>query len=325
MFNFSFGNGAGGFPGGMPHPGAGGGGGGGRGGRGPPAEVDNNKFYELLGAAKDSNDADIKKAFRKAAMTHHPDKGGDPEKFKEISKAYEVLSDPEKKALYDEYGEEGLEGGGGGGGPAGMDIFDLFGGGMFGGGGGGRDPRSRGKAKGEDVVFPLKVTLEDLYNGTSKKLRLTKNILCPQCGGKGGKGEGTCRDCKGQGVRIVIRQLGPGMIQQMQTACAACKGTGSLIAEKDRCKKCNGDKTIKEKKTLEVFITKGMRHNEKITFNGEADEAVSSSTTQHTHPHPHPHYTSRIISAPHAPPHAPHYPTPRRLRWRDSLAVDRLG
>ena len=146
---------------------------------------------------------------------------------------------------------------------------------MFGGGGGGRDPRSRGKQKGEDVVFPLKVALEDLYNGTSKKLRLTKNVLCGQCGGKGGKGEGTCRDCKGQGVRIVIRQLGPGMIQQMQTACAACKGTGSLIAEKDRCKKCAGEKTTKEKKTLEVFITKGMRHNEKITFTGEADEAVS--------------------------------------------------
>ena len=309
MFNFSFGGG--GFPGGMPHAhGGGGGGGGGRGGRGGAGgggggEVDTQKFYDLLGCTKEANDADIKKAFRKAAMTHHPDKGGDPEKFKEISKAYEVLSDPEKKQLYDEYGEEGLEGGGGGGGAAGMDIFDLFGGGMF-GGGGGRDPRSRGKAKGEDVVFPLKVTLEDLYNGTSKKLRLTKNIICVQCGGKGGKGEGTCRDCKGQGVRIVIRQLGPGMIQQMQTACGACKGTGSMIAEKDRCKKCNGDKTTKEKKTLEVFITKGMRHSEKITFNGEADEAVSHCTALPRTPH-----TS--------------LPTRRCIRWRDSLALDRLG
>ena len=87
--------------------------------------MDNSKFYELLGCAKDASDADIKKAFRKSAMQHHPDKGGDPEKFKEISKAYEVLSDPEKKQIYDEYGEEGLEGGGGGGGPQGMDIFDL--------------------------------------------------------------------------------------------------------------------------------------------------------------------------------------------------------
>ena len=137
MFNFSFG-GPGGFPGGMPHAhGGGGGGGGGRGGRpgggrgggggggGGEEAADTNKFYELLGCAKDASDADIKKAFRKSAMTHHPDKGGDPEKFKEISKAYEVLSDPEKKQIYDEYGEEGLESGGGGGGAQGMDIFDL--------------------------------------------------------------------------------------------------------------------------------------------------------------------------------------------------------
>ena len=155
---------------------------------------------------------------------------------------------------------------------------------MFGGAGGGRGERGpRGKQKGEDVVFPLKVTLEDLYNGTSKKLRLTKSIICSQCAGKGGKGEATCRDCKGHGVKLVIRQLGPGMIQQMQTACSTCRGTGNVMAEKDKCKKCNGEKVTKEKKTLEVFITKGMRHSEKIVFNGEADEAVS---LQHTHTNP---------------------------------------
>ena len=128
MFNFSFGGGGGGggFPGGMPHSHGGGGrgGGAGRGGR-EEAAADTSKYYELLGASKDATENDIKKAFRKAAMQHHPDKGGDPEKFKEISKAYEVLSDPEKKQIYDEYGEEGLEGGGGGGGAQGMDIFDL--------------------------------------------------------------------------------------------------------------------------------------------------------------------------------------------------------
>ena len=128
MFNFSFGGPGGmggGFPGGMPHSHGGGGGRGGGGRGGQREEADTSKFYDLLGCAKDSSDADIKKAFRKAAMQHHPDKGGDPEKFKEISKAYEVLSDPEKKQIYDEYGEEGLEGGGGGGGAQGMDIFDL--------------------------------------------------------------------------------------------------------------------------------------------------------------------------------------------------------
>ena len=265
MFNFNFG----GFPGHGGHHHGGGGGGRGRPSRG---EVDTNKFYEILGIDKSASEADIKKAFRKQALQHHPDKGGEPEKFKDITKAYEVLSNPEKKALYDEGGEEALDGGSGGGGGGGpMDIFDLF---NMGGGGGGGGGRGGGKRKGEDVIFPLKVSLDDLYNGTSKKLRLTKNILCTGCGGKGGSKEATCRGCKGQGVRIVIRQLGPGMIQQMQTACTECSGTGSTMAEKDKCKKCKGEKTVKEKKTLEVFVNKGMKHGERIVFTGEADEAV---------------------------------------------------
>jgi len=252
------------FGGGQFHSAGGHGGHGG--GRAAKREVDNVKFYEMLSIERTATEVEIKKAYRKAAMTHHPDKGGDPEKFKEISKAYEVLSDKEKRALYDEGGEEALQDGGSGGGAGGMDIFDLFGG-AFGGGG------RRGPRKGEDVVFPLKVTLDDLYNGTSKKLRLTKNILCKDCKGKGGKGEVTCKDCKGQGIKLVIRQLGPGMIQQMQAQCSACKGTGSQIAEKDKCKSCHGEKTVKEKKTLEVFVSKGMKNGEKITFSGEADEA----------------------------------------------------
>ena len=264
--------------------GHGGGGGGGGGAMRRPA-ADTNKFYELLGIDKSATEADIKKAYRKQAMQHHPDKGGDPEKFKEISKAYEVLSDADKRAIYNEQGEEGLSDSGGGGGGGGVDIFDLFGGGMFGGGGGGgRGARGGGgKTKGENVVFPLKVTLEELYNGTSKKLRLTKSILCPQCKGKGGKGDTMCRDCKGQGVRLVIRQLGPGMITQMQTTCNSCRGSGTVIAEKDKCKGCKGEKTIKDKKTLEVFVNRGMKHQEKIVFVGEADEAVSTRAHHNTH------------------------------------------
>jgi len=201
-------------------------------------------------------------------MTHHPDRGGNADTFKELNKAYEVLSDKNKRTLYDEGGEEALENGGAGG-AGGADIFDLFG---FGGGRRGGSNRVR---KGEDVLFPLKVTLEDLYSGTSKKLRLTKNVICSDCRGKGGK-DGTdaqCGDCKGRGVKMVVRQIGPGMIQQMQAQCGTCKGSGSLISEKDKCNKCSGEKTIKEKKTLEIHINKGMKHGEKIIFSGEADEA----------------------------------------------------
>jgi len=154
----------------------------------------------------------------------------------------------------------------------GDNIFDLFGG----GGGGRRRPNE--KRKGEDVVFPLKVTLDELYNGMTKKLRLTKSVICKDCDGKGGKGvsDSTCKECRGQGIRVVIRQLGPGMIQQMQTQCDKCGGEGTVIADKDRCKTCKGVKTTKEKKTLEVFVSKGMAHNTKLPFKGEADEAPNT-------------------------------------------------
>lgn len=239
--------------------------GGGFGGRAgsPRKEVDTMKLYNILGVEKSASDSDIKKAYRKLAMKAHPDKGGDPEKFKEISHAYEILTDSEKREIYDQHGEEGLENGGGGGGAA--DLFDIL------SGGGGRRPQ--GKRKGEDVNFPLKVELEDVYNGCSKKLRLTRNVLCKGCNGKGGKNVTTCRDCRGQGVKVMLRQIGPGMMQQVQQACGACQGEGEVCAEKDRCSECLGAKTLKEKKQLEVFINRGMAHGEKIPFPGEADEA----------------------------------------------------
>eukprot|EP00898_Chlorokybus_atmophyticus_P009069 jgi/Chlat1/9163/Chrsp97S00710 len=148
------------------------------------------KFYDVLGVSKDVTPDELKKAYKKLAIKFHPDKGGDPEKFKEISHAYEVLSDPEKREIYDQYGEEALkEGMGGGGGfhnP--MDIFDT----LFGGGFGGGSRRQRGPRKGEDVVHALKVSLEDLYKGTSRKLSLTKNVICDRCSGKGSKSEALC-------------------------------------------------------------------------------------------------------------------------------------
>uniref|UniRef100_A0A0V0HLX7 Putative ovule protein n=2 Tax=Solanum chacoense TaxID=4108 RepID=A0A0V0HLX7_SOLCH len=151
-----------------------------------PRRSDNSKYYEVLGVSKSASQDELKKAYRKAAIRNHPDKGGDPEKFKELAQAYEVLSDPEKRDIYDQYGEDALKegmgsGGGGGGVHNHFDIFESFFSGSF-GGGGSRFRASRQK-RGEDVVHTLRVSLEDLYNGTTKKLSLSRSILCPKCKG----------------------------------------------------------------------------------------------------------------------------------------------
>merc|ERR1712216_6846 len=245
-------------------------------GRQPGRKSTDTKLYDLLGVSKGASAAEIKKAYRKMAVKHHPDKGGDEQKFKEISAAYEVLSDDEKRQLYDEYGEDALKDGGmGGGGGSPFDIFEaMFGGNPFGPGGGRGSGRQR-QRKGEDVVHGLKVSLEDLYNGVTKKLSLAKNVLCPKCDGKGSKSgaSGHCGTCKGSGVRVVVRQIAPGMVQQMQTVCNECRGSGQVISEKDKCGQCHGQKVVQEKKVLDVHIEKGMVNNQKITFQGEADEA----------------------------------------------------
>ncbi|XP_043716432.1 chaperone protein dnaJ A6-like [Telopea speciosissima] len=245
-----------------------------------PKKSDNTKYYEILGVSKSASQDELKKAYRKAAIKNHPDKGGDPEKFKELAQAYEVLSDPEKREVYDQYGEDALkEGMGGGGGSHNpFDIFEsFFGGGGFGGGG---SSRGRRQKQGEDVVHTLKVSLEDLYNGTSKKLSLSRNILCPKCKGKGSKSgsSGRCFGCQGIGMKVSTRQIGPGMIQQMQHVCPECRGSGEVISEKDRCPNCKGNKVTQEKKVLEVHVEKGMQHGQKIVFQGEADEAPDTIT-----------------------------------------------
>ncbi|XP_024517322.1 dnaJ protein homolog isoform X1 [Selaginella moellendorffii] len=246
----------------------------------PPKKSDNSKYYDILGVSKSASADELKKAYRKAAIKNHPDKGGDPEKFKEISQAYEVLSDPEKKEIYDQYGEDALkEGMGGGGGHNPFDIFDsFFGGKPFGGAGSSRGGRRQ--RRGEDVVHPLKVSLEDLYNGSVKKLSLSRNAICSKCKGKGSKSGATsrCAACQGSGMKISIRHLGPSMIQQMQHVCGDCKGTGETISEKDKCNQCKGNKVVHDKKVLEVHVEKGMMHNQKITFQGEADEAPDTIT-----------------------------------------------
>ncbi|CAM9112162.1 unnamed protein product [Pylaiella littoralis] len=244
--------------------------GGGR--RGPPADVDTNELYQILGIEKEATENDIKKAYRKLALKNHPDKGGDPEVFKEITMAYEVLSDPDKRKLYNQYGKEGVESEGGGGGQTPEDIFSMF----FGQGGGGK---RGGPRKGEDDRHKLKVALEDLYNGKTCRLAVTRNKICTTCEGVGGKpgSQKACEKCQGRGIQVQLRQIGPGMVQQLQSACSSCRGEGKVINERDKCKACSAKKVVTERKVLEVHITKGMRNGSKITFHGEADEAPGVS------------------------------------------------
>ena len=245
--------------------------------------VKDTKYYDALGVAPDASDAQMKTAYRKGALKHHPDKNShDPaaaDKFKEISHAYEVLSDPQKRQLYDQYGEEGLEQGGmgGGGGMAAEDLFAQFfgGGGGFGGMGGmfGGGMREQGPKKARTIHHVHKVGLEDIYRGKVSKLALQKSVICSKCDGKGGKDGAvkTCAGCNGQGMKTMMRQMGP-MIQRFQTVCPDCNGEGETIREKDKCKQCNGKKTIVERKVLHVHVDKGVQSGTKIDFRGEGDQ-----------------------------------------------------
>ncbi|PPQ81596.1 hypothetical protein CVT26_013571 [Gymnopilus dilepis] len=234
------------------------------------------KYYDLLEVSPSASEADLKKAYRKKALRLHPDKGGDPELFKEVTHAYEVLSDPEKRSIYDARGEAGLSEQGSMGGMDPQDLFSqLFGGGggFFGGGGG----RSQGPRKTKDLVHRVHVTLEDLYKGKTTKLALTRNVICSKCKGKGGK-EGavrTCNTCSGRGIKVTLRQMGP-MIQQIQSPCDECSGTGEIINAKDRCTTCKGKKVVPEKKFLEVHIDKGMKGGQTIQFRGESDQSPTA-------------------------------------------------
>eukprot|EP01023_Acetabularia_acetabulum_P015430 TRINITY_DN1747_c0_g1_i1.p1 TRINITY_DN1747_c0_g1~~TRINITY_DN1747_c0_g1_i1.p1 ORF type:complete len:440 (+),score=76.55 TRINITY_DN1747_c0_g1_i1:162-1481(+) len=236
-------------------------------GGGPP-KSDSTRYYNLLGVDKNATEDQLKKAHRKLALKFHPDKGGNAEKFQEINQAYDVLKDAEKRRIYDQYGEDAIkEGMGSGGGHGGVtDLFnDIFGG----GGGGGR---SRRPQKSEDVVHKIRVTLKDLYNGSTRKLSLSRQVRCSDCRGAGtASGRAyQCESCNGQGVQIRMRPLGPGMVQQIQQVCSSCRGKGSSVPLSDKCVNCGTAGLVHEKKVFEVAVEQGMRNGQRIVKRGEA-------------------------------------------------------
>merc|ERR1712159_823023 len=212
-------------------------------GGGGGKQADTTKFYKILGVEKNATESEIKKAYRKLAMKHHPDKGGDPDKFKEMTEAHTVLSDPDKRQHYDRFGADGVEGGGGGGGD---DLMSH----LFGGGG---RRRNDGRKKGQNVVHQLKVSLEDLYNGTTKKMKMTRKVIDQETGVK------KCYECNGKGVTVRVIRMGP-MVQQMQQACDACEGQGFSYTRK------------KKTEVLEINIQKGAPDGHKVVFHNKADE-----------------------------------------------------
>jgi len=259
-------------------------------------------YYETLGIAKTASADEIKRAYRKLAVKYHPDKNpGDKaaeEKFKEVSRAYEVLSDDKKRKQYDQFGPELFERTGGqgygappGGGPGGFsssnfnfsgfsdprDIFSQ----VFGSGGGGfsfddllggmRNGRGRRRSsgssarKGEDLSYRVEIDLEDAVLGADKKIRIAKDEACPSCGGSGaepGSGRKSCPSCGGSGYVV----SGQGFLQ-MQEACQACHGTGSVILHP--CKRCGGSGVVRVEKELQIHIPPGVDEGSKLRVSGQ--------------------------------------------------------
>jgi molecular chaperone DnaJ len=236
-------------------------------------------YYEVLGINRDASDEDIKKAYRKLAMKHHPDRNPDnpnaEEHFKEAKEAYEILSDVQKRAAYDQYGHAGVDpqaGMGGAGGFGGGGFADAFGdifGDIFGGGGGGRQ-RSN-VYRGADLRYNMEISLEEAARGTETKIRIPVMAECETCHGSGAKPgtqPTTCSTCGGHGQ--VRMQQGFFSIQQ---TCPKCHGSGKMVASP--CGTCHGDGRVKQQKTLSVKIPAGVDEGDRIRLTGEGEAGVN--------------------------------------------------
>lgn len=241
-------------------------------------------YYEVLGVSKSASDSELKSAYRKLAKKYHPDMNpGDKEaeaKFKEASEAYSVLSDPDKRRQYDQFGHAAFEGGAGGGAGGfdfnGMDMGDIFGdifGDFFGGG------RSRaqnnGPMKGQNLHHTIRITFEEACFGTEKELDLPLQDECESCHGTGAKAgttPETCSKCGGKGQVVYTQQSLFGMVRNVQT-CPDCRGTGKII--RDKCPDCHGSGYITRKRKISVTVPAGIDNGQSIRIREKGDPGVN--------------------------------------------------
>jgi DnaJ family protein A protein 2 len=216
-------------------------------------------FYRLLGVEKTADTATIKKAYRTLAMQHHPDKGGDPEKFKELQRANEILSDPDKRTQYDHTGQVGNQ-------EPPHAFHQMFHG------------MPRGGTSKNNLDMRLKVSLADMYTGTTRSVSLRRRVICTDCKGKGGKNVTTCHRCHGKGIQIITKPIGPGMIQQIQVQCHDCRGTGELCESASRCVTCHGNKVHEVDHLVVVTITKKTQVGDTLLFRNEGHQFPGTAT-----------------------------------------------
>jgi len=241
-------------------------------------------FYDILAVSKGASDDEIKKAYRKLAIKYHPDKNPDDkaaeDKFKEAAEAYEILSNPEKRQRYNQYGHAGVGGASGGGGGhygGGMNMDDIFSnfGDIFGGGGFGGGQRSGGGRRvmrGSNLRIKVKLNLSEVAKGVEKKLKVNKFVSCKTCKGSGAKSGqfDTCKSCNGHGVQTRTQQTFLGAMQT-QVTCSTCNGEGKIV--KDKCNTCHGDGIVREEEVLSVNIPAGVAEGMQLSVSGKGNAA----------------------------------------------------